>query len=288
MNLKELDSFKMSDAVHFHKELNPAIFDGDSMKSDVRIQLLNIAEDFVDHLGIKNLNIKDITISGSSAAYSYTQYSDIDLHILVDFNEFNDDDVYRELFNAKKTVYNDQHEIMIGGYEVELYVQDSNQPVISLGEYSVMDDKWIRLPRKRRAHLDQAATKLKYEKLMNLAEFALKSSSPAKIEGVLKTIKRYRQAGLDKNGEFGPENLAFKALRNNGTIDKLYDKLNELHSRKLSLPECSGYIPSEKEKNDPRWKMALSVDVNPYSLQDNAKRLGSKIQRNGRPPLLRP
>lgn len=288
MNLKELDSFKMSDAVKFHKELNPAIFDGDSMKSDVRIQLLNIAEDFVDHLGIGNLIIRDITISGSSAAYSYTQFSDIDLHILVDFNEFSDDDVYRELFNAKKTVYNDQHEITIGGFEVELYVQDSNQPVISLGEYSVLNDKWIRLPRKRRANLDQVATKLKYEKLMNLAEFALKSNSPAKIEGVLKTIKRYRQAGLDESGEFGPENLAFKALRNNGTIGKLYDRLNNLHSKKLSLPECSGYIPSESQRHDPRWKMALSVDVTPNSIKDNARKLGSKIQRDGRPPLLRP
>jgi predicted nucleotidyltransferase len=288
MNLRELDNFKMSDAIHFHKELNPVIFDGDSMKDDVRIQLLNIAEDFVDHLGIRDLNIKDITISGSAAAYSYTQFSDIDLHILVDFNDFNDDDVYRELFHAKKTVYNDQHDITIGGFEVELYVQDSNQPVISLGEYSVMNDKWIRLPRKRRANLDQVATKLKYEKLSSLAEFALKSTSPAKIEGVLKVIKKYRQAGLDMHGEFGPENLAFKALRNNGVIEQLYDKLNELHSKKLSLPECSGYIPSEKQKNDPRWKMALSVDVTPYSIQDNAKRLGSKIQRNGRPPLLRP
>lgn len=288
MNLRELDSFKMSDAIHFHKELNPAIFNGDNMKDEVRVQLLNIAEDFVDHLGIRDLDIKDITISGSAAAYSYTQYSDIDLHILVDFSTFSDDDVYRELFNAKKTVYNDQHDITIGGYEVELYVQDINQPVISLGEYSVLNDKWIRLPRKRRANLDQAATKLKYEKLVSLAEFALKSSSPAKVEGVLHTIKRYRQAGLDEHGEFGPENLAFKALRNNGTIQKLYDKLNRLHSRKLSLPECSGYIPSEKEKNDPRWKMALSVDVTPNSIKDNAKRLGSKIQRDGRPPLLRP
>ena len=288
MNLRELDSFNMSDAIKFHKELNPAIFDGDSMKEDVRVQLLNIAEDFVDHLGIRNLDIKDITISGSAAAYSYTRFSDIDLHILVDFNAFNDDDVYRELFNAKKTVYNDQHDITIGGFEVELYVQDSNQPVISLGEYSVMNDKWIRLPRKRRANFDQAATKLKYEKLMSLAEFAFKSNNPAKIEGVLKTIKKYRQAGLDESGEFGPENLAFKALRNNGTIGKLYDRLNDLHSRKLSLPECSGYIPSESQRNDPRWKMALSVDVTPNSIKDNAKRLGSKIQRDGRPPLLRP
>lgn len=288
MNLRELDSFKMSDAIKFHKELNPAIFDGDSMKNDVRVQLLNIAEDFVDHLGIRDLDIKDITISGSAAAYSYTRFSDIDLHILVDFSSFSDDDVYRELFNAKKTVYNDQHDITIGGFEVELYVQDTNQPVISLGEYSVLNDKWIRLPRKRRANLDQAATKLKYEKLLGLAEFALKSNNPAKIEGVLKTIKKYRQAGLDESGEFGPENLAFKALRNNGTIDKLYDRLNILHSKKLSLPECSGYIPSESQRNDPRWKMALSVDVTPNSIKDNARKLGSKIQRDGRPPLLRP
>jgi len=288
MNLNELDSFKLSDAVHFHNALNPAIFDGDNMKSDVRTQLLNIAEDFVDHLGLRELRIKDITISGSAAAYSYTQYSDIDLHILVDFTDFNDDDVYRELFQAKKTVYNDQHDITIGGFEVELYVQDSNQPVISLGEYSVMDDKWLRLPRKRRANFDQVATKLKYEKLSNLADFALKSTSPAKIEGVLKTIKRYRQSGLDKHGEFGPENLAFKALRNNGTIGKLYDKLNLLHSKKLSLPECSGYIPNEKEKNDPRWKMALSVDVKPDTLKKSAKQMGWNISRAGLPPELRP
>ena len=72
---------------------------------------------------------------------------------------------YRELFDAKKTVYNDSHDIKIHGYEVELYVQDTNEPVISLGEYSVLHNSWIKLPRKRRAHVDQIATKLKYKKL---------------------------------------------------------------------------------------------------------------------------
>lgn len=312
MNLKEFDEFKITDAIHFSDELNPAIFAGDKMKEDVRIQLLNIAEDFIDHLGIQGLDIDDITISGSSAAFSYTKHSDIDLHILVDFNQFKDDDVYRELFDAKKVVYNDKHNITIGGFPVELYVQDTNKPVISLGEYSVLDDRWLKLPRKRRANFDQEGTRLKFEKLYKISEFALKSRNSDKIEQVLKTVKRYRQAGLDLHGEFGPENLAYKALRTKGIVTKLYDELQELHNDKLSLPEeqvfetvvdateqdlmntwkqfneCSGYIPSEKEKNDPRWERALSVDVRPDTLKKQTKKFGWKTTRAGIPPTLRP
>jgi hypothetical protein len=278
----------MSDAVRFHEQLNPAIFDGDHMKQDVREQLLLIANDFIEHLGLPDLAIQDITISGSNAAYSYTNLSDIDLHLLVDMNQFNEDDVYRELFDAKKTVYNDNHDIQIDGYEVELYVQDSNEPVISLGEYSVMNDKWLKLPRKRKADFDQVATKLKYRKLYKLAEYALKSDDSEKINRLIKTVKKYRRIGLDYNGEFGPENIAFKALRNKGIIKKLYEKLQLLHSQRLSLPESSGYIPSPKEKNDRRWMTALTVDITPYTMQQNAKKLGSKISRAGIPPLLRP
>ncbi len=312
MNLKELDSFNLGDAVKFHDELNPAIFDGDHMKPDVRTQLLLIAQDFVDHLGINHLDIEDITISGSSAAYSYTQHSDIDLHILVDMSNFKDDDVYRELFDAKKVVYNDAHNITIGGFDVELYVQDTNQPVVSLGEYSVKDDRWIRLPRKRRANFDQSATRAKYSKLYKLAEFSIKSNNGNKIQNVLRTIKKYRQAGLDLNGEFGPENLAYKALRTKGVISELYRKLDELHSKKLSLPEekievvnnidleesslqeqwkqfneSSGYIPSEKQKKDKRWSNALSVDVGSDAIEKNAKAFNFKVSRAGIPPLLR-
>ena len=312
MNLKEFNEFSLHDAVHFRDELNPALFEGDKMKEDVRVQLLNIAEDFVEHLGIRDLDIADITVSGSSAAYSYTKHSDIDLHILLDFNQFKDDDVYRELMDAKKIVYNERHDITIGGFPVELYVQDTNKPVISLGEYSVMNDKWIKLPRKRRANFDQESTRLKFEKLYKLAEFAVKSHNLEKLEQVVGTLKRYRQAGLDLHGEFGPENLAYKALRSRGVIARLYDAMQEIHDSRLSLPEneelpeidevemglaeswkkalgeCSGYIPSESEKNDKRWERALSVDVHPNTMKDQAKKFGWKIRRDGVPPTLRP
>jgi hypothetical protein len=362
MNLKELSTFKLHDAIFFHDELNPVIFMGDKIRPEVRQQLMIIAEDFVDHLGIQHLAIEDVTLSGSNASYTYTKHSDIDLHILVDMKKLNNDAVYRELFDAKKTLYNDTHNIKIGGYEVELYVQDSNQPVVSLGEYSVMNDSWLRLPKKSRANFDQNATKLKFNKLAHLIELALKYDDQKKIKDILAKIKSYRKTGLDMHGEFGPENLAFKALRSKGLIGKLYDKLNQLHSEKLSLPEeqeklldkptltlrklaskhhvliqdlyqqlkkgikvemehtnhptvakeiamdhldenpyyydelrkvgleegASGYIPSPKQKNDPRYKTGLTVDVTPNSIKDNAKKLGSKISRAGIPPLLRP
>jgi len=361
MNLKELANFKLHDAVFFHDQLNPVIFLGDKIRPEVRNQLLVIAEDFIDHLGIPHLEIEDVTLSGSNAAYTYTKHSDIDLHILVDMKKLNDDLIYRELFDAKKTIYNDTHDIKIGGYDVELYVQDANQPVISLGEYSVLNDNWLRLPKKHRSNLDQAATRLKFNKLARLAELALKNDDEKRIKNLLKTVKKYRQAGLDMHGEFGPENLAYKALRSKGILKKLYDKINSLHSDNLSLAEeeklldkptqtlrklaskhhvliqdlyqqlkkgigvemehtnhpsvareiamdhlaenpyyydelskvgleegASGYIPSPKQKNDPRYKTGLTVDVTPYSIQDNAKKLGSKISRAGIPPLLRP
>ena len=251
MNIKELHSFKLSDAIAFHDKLNPKLFVGQNLRPEVSKQLKIIANDFLTELGIRDLAVKDITISGSNAAYSYTPYSDLDLHILVDMNKLSNDEIYKELFNAKKTIYNDSHDVKIHGVPVELYVQDTNEPVKSLGEYSILDDKWLRLPTKRRANLDQAATKLKYQKLEKLINRAIKSNRLSKISEVLKTIKRYRQAGLDKGGEFGPENLAYKALRSQGLITKLYALRDRLHSEKLTIETMYQNVDEDYDPNGP-------------------------------------
>ena len=235
MNLKELDSFKISDAITFHDKLNPKLFSGSKLRSEVSDQLKLIAEDFLEELGVSNLDVVDMTISGSNAAYSYTPHSDLDLHILVDMGNLPHDEVYKELFNAKKNIYNDNHNIKIHGVPVELYVQDAREPVISLGEYSIDKDEWLRLPTKRRANFDQTATKSKYEKLLGLIELGLQSDDIGRVSNILKKIKQYRQAGLDKGGEFGPENLAYKALRSQGLITKLYDLRDKLHDEILTI-----------------------------------------------------
>ena len=251
MDLKELHSFKMSDAVTFHDNLNPKLFRGQHLHPDVELQLKTIAQDFLQEMGIHDLDVRDITISGSNAAYSYTDHSDLDLHILVNMKDLPDDDIYHEFFKAKKDLYNDSHDITIHGIPVELYIQDAAEPVTSLGEYSIKDKKWLRLPTKRRAHFDQTATKAKYIKLLDIIDTTLQSNKIGKVNKILKKIKQYRQAGLDKGGEFSPENLAYKALRSRGYITKLYDLRDRLHSKHLSLNNMYANVDEDYDPNGP-------------------------------------
>ena len=262
MNLKELDSFKISDAISFHDELNPNLWDGQDLRPEVKDQLLLIARDFLEELGINDLDVKDITVSGSNAAYSYTPHSDLDLHILVDMSDMDNDEIYRELFNAKKIIYNDTHDITIHGVPVELYVQDAREPVVSLGEYSILQNEWLRIPTKRRANLDQTATKQKYTKLLDIIRRTLKSKNILQVSKVIQKIKQYRKAGLDKGGEFGPENLAYKILRKQGLIDKLYNLRDKLHSEKLTIEDYDPNGPPPGPEFKPTMpKGTVKVDV---------------------------
>ncbi len=51
--------------------------------------------------------------------------------------------LYEELFRLKKTLFNEQHDITIYGYEVELYVQNESESHFSSGVFSVLNDEWI-------------------------------------------------------------------------------------------------------------------------------------------------
>jgi hypothetical protein len=238
MNILELDSYNLADAVKFNDSLNPRLFnDSEKLRPEVRDQLLKIAEDFKEFLGVDDLQLKDITISGSNAAYTYTPHSDIDLHLVVDLPEADRNEVYRELFDAKKYAYNDQHDIRIGNYEVELYVQDANKPHRSQGIYSVVNDDWVSVPKRRRPDVNDISVQSKFEDLGHRIESAIATGDYEKISAMANKIKEYRQAGLDAHGEFGPENLAFKILRKQGLIKKLYDARNSAKDQLLSLDE---------------------------------------------------
>jgi hypothetical protein len=237
MNLHELDSYNLADAVKFHNRLNPRLWDKtEHLLPEVRNKLLEIAADFQEFLGVPDLDVVDITVSGSNAAYSYTPHSDIDLHLVVK-NPDGADEVYQELFNAKKYQYNDMHDIRIHGADVELYVQPADESPVSLGEYSVRDGRWLQVPRRKRAKIDQNVVRHKYEDVKARVESALKDNDSDRIYNLIKKIKEMRQAGLDAHGEFGPENLAFKMLRSQGYIERLYKAHADARDRELSLME---------------------------------------------------
>lgn len=237
MNINELDSYNLSDAVKFNDSLNPAIWNRDKMKPEVRKQLLAIADDFRQFLGLSDLEIKDITVSGSNAGYTYTPHSDIDLHLVVDIPRADQDEVYRELFDAKKYQYNEQHDISIHGYDVELYVENANKPPVSKGVYSVANDNWVQIPKKRKAEINDDAVRSKFEDIGHRIEDAVKSGDYVKLDTLTKKIKNLRQAGLDQHGELGAENLAYKMLRSQGMIKKLHDAKTAAKDQQLSLKE---------------------------------------------------
>jgi hypothetical protein len=237
MNITELDSYNLADAVKFNDTLNPAIWQGQTMKPEVRERLMTIAKDFKEFLGLSDLEVKDITVSGSNAGYTYTPYSDIDLHLVVDIPQADESDVYRELFDAKKYQYNDQHNITIGGYDVELYVEDARKQPVSQGIYSVLNNDWGRIPLKQKATVNDEAVKSKFEDIGHRIESAVASQDGAVIEELANKIKNMRQAGLDAHGELGAENLAYKMLRNQGVIKKLYDARAAAKDAELSLNE---------------------------------------------------
>ena len=233
MNINELNSFNLADAVKFHRRLNPALWGADEhLLPEVQEKLLAVADDFREFLGVDDLKLVDITLSGSNAAYSYTANSDIDLHLVV---EMPDDPVYRELFDAKKYQYNDTHNIRIGGADVELYVQPADQAHHSQGIYSVKNSDWLQVPQRRRAKIDDNCVQSKTADLDARIHAAIKTKNLEVIDSLWNKIKTMRQTGLEKNGEFGCENIAFKLLRNQGCIADLVAAKTAARDQELSL-----------------------------------------------------
>lgn len=243
MNITELNSFKLTGAVTFNDELNPKLFSGHRLKPEIRKHLLEIAADFKQFLGVTDLELKDITISGSNAAYTYTATSDIDLHLVVDLPQADQSTVFRELFDAKKYQYNDLYDIKVKGYDVELYVQNANEKHISSGIYSLVNDDWVSIPKKRDFADADISVAAKFKDLLARSKEALKSNNSEQIAALLKKISLLRRAGLEAGGELSPENLAFKLLRKAGVIDQLYARKNAAKSNELSLE--SSKTPAE-------------------------------------------
>lgn len=223
--------------VYYHDELNPAIWDNNQLKTEVRYKLLAVAHHFAKFLNVPKLNLRDITISGSNAAYGYSENSDLDLHLVVDMPR--DKPELEELYTAKKNQYNFTYDITVKGIDVELYVQDVQQPHHSAGIYSVLNDRWISKPKHQPPNIDDREVKSKARNYSSLINHAMRSNDLNKAKETMSKIRRLRQAGLAKGGEYSVENLAFKLLRSRGKIDKFRKFIDKLESAELSLKEKS-------------------------------------------------
>jgi len=221
----------------YHDSLNPVIWQNGKLKPEIKEKLLEVVEAFLEFVEI-TVDVEDITFTGSLANFNYTEYSDIDLHILTDYNDYNiDKDLLKDYFKAKKTVWNSSHNIKIKNYDVETYIQDISEPHHSTGVYSIKHDEWLVKPVKA-GTVDKKALLKKVESIKELINHALSDKCDVECaENVKDKILKMRQAGLEKSGEFSIENLAFKELRRSGDIDKLIKGVIAKTDKELSLSQ---------------------------------------------------
>ncbi len=236
MRYKELD--ESSDFVTINSKLNPKLWEDNRLRLEVKQKLIDIARAFEEFVGIE-LDVEDYTITGSNANFTWTEYSDLDLHLIIPGTP---SDEQRELFNAKKALWSEQHDITIKGLPVECYVQGSEEPHHSTGVYSLVKDSWIVKPKKVKPRIDDASIEAKKDAILAQIEHALLSKDLEKLRSVKDKITQMRKAGLARAGEWSVENLVFKILRNLGLIDQITEKIRDLEDQDLSLENQSNIL----------------------------------------------
>lgn len=221
--------------VTINTRLNPKLWQQQQLRPEVKSKLMEIARAFEDFIGI-DIDVIDYTITGSNANYTWSAYSDLDLHLIIPGTPSEE---ARELFSAKKALWSEQRDIRIRKLPVECYVQGQDEPHHSTGVYSLRQGKWLSVPKKVKPKVDDAAVEAKKDAMIQQIEQALMGTDLDRLRSVKDKITQMRKAGLARAGEWSVENLVFKILRNLGLIDRIADKIREMQDANLSLEHHS-------------------------------------------------
>ena len=262
-----LNSFQIKDS------LNKDIWPNGKMSEELRLKLIEIAEGFIKDLDIPSeITIKDIIFTGSLANYNWSRYSDIDLHVVIDFKQFDSSSkLMTDYFYAQKSIWNQEHDITFHSFPVELYVQDTNTLLVATAVYSVLKNKWIKKPTREEFTIDKKAIKTKAKsfiyQLKDIKQDYLDKRYELVIEKITKLkkkIKQMRNAGLEKGGEFSLENLVFKVLRRTDFLDILDGYKAKSYDKSLSIDEA-------QSPDSQKWGAILLIKGKP--LPDGSQRL---------------
>ena len=227
----------------YNKTLNKKFWSEDKkFDPEIREKLLTISEDFTDNLDLDDIEVHDITLTGSNSNYNYNEYSDLDVHILIDFKDINDDEeLVKAALDGKRFIWNLRHNINLNDHDVELYIQDKDEPHVASGLYSIQDDQWITEPTYDPPSIDRRDVYKKAHAIAKEVQILKEKVASAKgkearelhnrANKLKEKISKMRQTGLAREGEFSVENLAFKVLRNTEVIGDLIDQVAKSYDR---------------------------------------------------------
>ena len=236
--------------LNIKSRLCPKIWDNDDeMNPEVRQALLKNALEFIKFSKLENARFEDIILTGSMANYNWHEGSDLDVHVLMDYDQISDDNEFvDDYFKTKKNLWAERLPIQVKDHDVELYVQDTNEPHTSTGVYSLLNDKWLTKPIKSMVAIDVPNIRAKTIDFMNQIDNLLDSEVGSlrveDIEKIMDKLRAYRKAGLEDEGEFSTENLVFKMLRNTGYLEQLADLKQHILVNQLTLENVSAYDPA--------------------------------------------
>ena len=230
---------KLNEKLTIHDTLNKKLFSEDNKLYEiVRDRLLSIVEKFIEYSEL-DINVADIQLVGSNASYNYSEDSDLDVHIISNFDLIDaQKEILQSLYNAKKSQFNDKFNIKIRGINVEMYVQDVNDGIQSNGIYSVLNDDWIKFP-KPITNVIEYEFDDEIEKWRQVIDQAIQNNNYDETVKLINRIYIIRHNGLAVDGEYGKGNQLFKEIRSQGLLQKLKDSLTNLLSSRLSLEELS-------------------------------------------------
>ena len=268
----DLSSFKKRDT------LPPRIWKNDeTLDSKVRLKLLDIADDFWEFVNLSWVEPKDIIITGSICNFNWSKFSDIDLHIIVDFNEVDEKTEFvKQYVDSKKNEWNNEHEgLKIMGFPVELYVQNIDDDLEAGGVYDLEENAWIRKPNPhsiKSIGLNKFSIKDKAAEIMTIIDDMYDKLSMTtdgyEVEQIgndahylWDKVKDLRKKSLNKNGESGSGNIVYKVLRRTGYLDKLFKLFSTVYDKSNSITEdMKKYLTVLKEE----VAMDGSSEGNPY------------------------
>ena len=239
----KLADISLKKNVKYNEHLHPKVWDDkDKLKPEIRKKLIEIAEAFVEFLEVPASTVEDYLVVGSIANYNWNQYSDIDLHILMDFQKAGDscnEEITEEWLMAKKALWIERFDIEVDGLPVEVGPQDISVKLNSAAVYSILENSWVKKPTRKEPELDENSYDKKLKEMLAKVEKAMGPKSTSKeISELRQELKDMRQTSLNlKAGgtEFSTNNLVYKTLRNQGYVDKLKALQDEKQSEELSL-----------------------------------------------------
>jgi len=232
-------------------ELNPKIWNSDNtLKPEVRQALLDIANSYFKSLEL-DMEVKDVLFTGSLANYGWTDESDIDLHIIVDYKDLKEIPFLEDYLYLKKKNWLDGHNISIFGFEVEPFAKDEEKQYDYKAIYSILNNEWIVAPRKDKPIIDFETVKEKAASIMNDIDMIVDIKDNDKqlksAEKLKNKLGGLRAIGLAKSGEYSNENLIYKTLRKAGYLDKLGETKDAAFDANLTINESKKVIKEQRE-----------------------------------------